>query len=502
MSYELEKSFSKLFPYLEEYPELGGSYYKIKKEFLNDELINQFWEALHIIDPRLNKENIKIDYEESFEKLGSAYEEDFLLKQIPNFLGEYFIQLLESQRYLNELLKLSVVPNNLEQNFKDQRVDFSIEYPYKLDNSNQNGIIIEIDGPRHNQAAQQYLDGQRDQAANECNWQPIRIKTSQWDSIAQKLHSLIQLQNEDYFQTLKRNYTKSFDGEWLDILQLVLSPITMARIQKTIIELLMRGVLNLDSKNCSICIIERDVPCGHLAIKDIETFLENLFSLETKGKTLPYISFKIYSTTEFINSKVHRSFQTNINHIDDIKDDTNSYDVVLDVSILQRSRLSPKLNFPIHPKYYFKIRSAHSVSTKRKIISSDLIEYPSFIEPDTSGNFIVKENHKYVPTVLEYFLKNIFRKNDFRIGQLPILSRALSQKNVVGLLPTGGGKSLTYQLAALLQPGITIIIDPIKSLMKDQVDGLKRNLIDNCIFINSSMNWQQRKEAHKKNSKR
>lgn len=491
MSYSLEKIFSKIFNYLEEFEELGGNYYKLK----NSDSVKQFWEALHIIEPRLNKENIRIDYEQSFEKLGSDYEKDFLLRQIPNLLGDYSIQILESQRYLNELLKVSELTNNLQQNFKDQRVDFSIEYLY---GTNQNGTIIEIDGFQHNQASQHNLDDQRDQAAIQCNWQPIRIKTSEWNLLRQKLQPLIQLLNEDYFQILKLNYYKNLSGEWLDILQFVLSPIAISRVQKTIIELIMRGVLDLKAEKWNICIIERDVPCGHLATNDIEKFLKYLFSLETKGKKLPNITLIIYSTTEFVNSKIHQYSQSIINSIDTINTDTNSYDVVLDVSVLQRSRLSPKLKFPIQPKYYFKIRSSHSLRSKRNIISSDLIEYPSFIEPDTSGNYFVKENYKHIPAVLEYFLKNIFRKNYFKIGQLPILSRALSQKNVVGLLPTGGGKSLTYQLAALLQPGITTIIDPIKSLMKDQVDGLKRNLIDNCLYINSSMNWEQRKEAHKK----
>ena len=73
---------------------------------------------------------------------------------------------------------------------------------------------------------------------------------------------------------------------------------------------------------------------------------------------------------------------------------------------------------------------------------------------------------------LEYFVQLIFRKNKFRVGQLPILNRALKNKSIIGLLPTGGGKSLTYQLAAMLQPGITIVVDPIRSLMQDQYDGL------------------------------
>ena len=72
-------------------------------------------------------------------------------------------------------------------------------------------------------------------------------------------------------------------------------------------------------------------------------------------------------------------------------------------------------------------------------------------------------------------------------------------ESVIGLLPTGGGKSLAYQLAAMLQPGICLVIDPIKSLMKDQHDNLKKNQIDACNFINSSLKTrvQKTKETSK-----
>ena len=70
---------------------------------------------------------------------------------------------------------------------------------------------------------------------------------------------------------------------------------------------------------------------------------------------------------------------------------------------------------------------------------------------------------------------------------MPILSRALQLKSVIGLLPTGGGKSLTYQLAAMLQPAVTLVVDPLKGLMKDQYDGLKKAGIDCISYINSDI---------------
>ncbi|MDN3205653.1 DEAD/DEAH box helicase [Algoriphagus sediminis] len=95
---------------------------------------------------------------------------------------------------------------------------------------------------------------------------------------------------------------------------------------------------------------------------------------------------------------------------------------------------------------------------------------------------------------LLYFLQNIFRKSDFRPGQEAIINRALVGEDVIGLLPTGGGKSLTFQLCALLHPGITIAVDPINSLMKDQYDKLIDNGIGNSTFINSFNTKDERQE--------
>ena len=89
---------------------------------------------------------------------------------------------------------------------------------------------------------------------------------------------------------------------------------------------------------------------------------------------------------------------------------------------------------------------------------------------------------------MTFFLRDIFRKSSFRPGQLPIISHALGNMTTIGLLPTGGGKSLTYQLSCLLQPGVSIVVDPLVSLMVDQVRGLRDIRIDACDCVNSGMN--------------
>jgi ATP-dependent DNA helicase RecQ len=83
-------------------------------------------------------------------------------------------------------------------------------------------------------------------------------------------------------------------------------------------------------------------------------------------------------------------------------------------------------------------------------------------------------------------LKHLFGFDQFRPGQEAVVRDALAGRDVLALMPTGGGKSLCFQLPALLQPGVTIVVSPLIALMQDQV----RQLLDNGIaagFVNSSL---------------
>src|SRR5881398_516312 len=100
------------------------------------------------------------------------------------------------------------------------------------------------------------------------------------------------------------------------------------------------------------------------------------------------------------------------------------------------------------------------------------------------------------PSNLLHLLKQSFGFDSFRPLQEEIIRDALADRDVFALLPTGAGKSLCFQLPALARPGLTVVISPLISLMKDQVDALTASGVP-ATFLNSTLGMEEARAVYR-----
>lgn len=407
-------------------------------------------------------------------------EERFFLQELAKVFGPLIFQIVESQRTFNSII------DDLGHEFYNQRADFSIE-------TNKSKVIIEVDGTHHLVDGQTLLDKKRDFFLEKNNWKTIRIPAS---SIREKnLYSIIEetklLFEKDPLLKFEMTNLEEVDFSALFVL---LIPIAIARLQWVMNWVLLRGEINLEKSTIRIAVIEEDIPCAFLAIWDFLDTLEHFRNLTEINKIFPKINLDIFQDKNQFNNftkvAINQLPKNNNLIINILPNDNkksmleNEYDLVISNSIIH---IGPKREFEQNIPNVVMINSVFSPrgvlprynSTKRQVYRC--------IEKTED---------------LKFFLNWIFRKKEFLPGQIEIINRSLMGKDIIGLLPTGAGKSLAYQMSALLQPGMTLIIDPIISLMNDQTTNLKQIQIDALASISSDHSLEERNEVMRKMSNR
>lgn len=464
---EVEELLSKSFDY--SFAPLANEFHYKKTDKCNAE---EIFHALHLIDPRFSNEYYNT------KGLDSSFELDFIRKYLPQHGKTYLSQVFEPQRDLSSIVD---VPNKRFN--KDRRVDFALEIPYSTEgNDNHIGFVVEIDGAQfHSSMTSRIKDARREQLISERKWDVNTLTSIDDASVAENWENNEKFSS--YLNILKNNFSKKLEGDWLNLLQFTLSPFAVARVEKIIVEAMIAGHLDLSAKKWKIVVIERDVPCAQMAINDIRELYNHLCELKGINEKLPEVEVTIISTPEFHNSALHGTAHPKLN-----QQDSDTYDICIDIAMLLRDKIA-NLPISIKARTYYVIRSSHYLQDIRTIYSAENIEYKPLVQKTSRGEYVEDSKRE---NILQFFLQNIFRKASFREGQLAILSRVLSNKTTIGLLPTGGGKSLTYQLAAMLQPGVTIIVDPLVSLMVDQYKGLVEQRIDASACINSIMTREEK----------
>lgn len=448
----------------------------------------QIFQALHIVDPRIEPGFPTEHHRRNGAPYDSGAERDFIQKYLPKSLPEYkFIgQLLATQRLFNSIK--SIIGH------EDQRIDFCIEWPYQREGQVK-GKVLEVDGPHHTLAPNNRLDINRDYSIlMNAKWQTTdRFPVAEFGSthFSNRMNELRRsLEPIDFINRTAESFRNPIyqTTEGRQVLEITVVPFGIARVQRIIIESIATGRLSLAQKSWDICIIERDVPCGIIAFEDFQETVQHWCEISGNVIEIPHIQLTVFSTAEFINSEIHSSENAPL-PIEDFNAG-QKYDLLIDISILERTgwSIAPKSN----SRHVVTIRSAHYQPNDRVVITEGNVDYlPLSVRNDQEewNDIDVTKKH------LEYFLQSFFRRAKFRDGQIPILHKALSNSTVIGILPTGGGKSMIFQLATLMQPGIGLIVAPLRSLMSDQVAELKAFGIDSCTFINSTQSRNEKVEA-------
>ncbi|MBP7662503.1 MAG: DEAD/DEAH box helicase [Shewanella sp.] len=340
--------------------------------------------------------------------------------------------LLDYLQLQPELTSLGLNP----QQFAQQRTDFAINTER---GERRIKLVLEIDGQQHQAAQQQQLDQQRDKALAHAGWHIWRIRTHE-------LNDCLHLQ-----QQLKEKLGTQWGHKPLieiprtrKLLSCVWGATVSARLQFLLLEALLKGVIGWQP-NLSIAVIEHETDIAASAFTDFNDWFGRLCLLY--GTQAP--TFCIAPITDTV-------------------------DLVLDISVLR-----PYCPTSPHTAPVAYSRPANSLAT------------PHVLTTDTR-QFL----HQAPDEILiRRFTQDILRKPDLREGQYAIISRILQGQDVIGLLPTGGGKSLTYQLAGLLMAGMTIYVSPLKSLMQDQRERLQGLGLDAIAEISSAQSMDAKLEA-------
>ena len=323
---------------------------------------------------------------------------------------------------------------NSESKDSQERVDFLIT-------TNKANIVVELDGEEHEK--QKSKDYSRTKRLIEKDYKEIRIKNSDIENLNSK--GIQELKNE--LKNLSfQDKSKSENDKYLNSFKIT------HQFQITLVELLFRGVLN--------------------------------FSDRTKFHFDSSL-FKEYSPSEidFIVQEALTDLKNLISNLCDL------YDLKLEIYKL---RIVSEENASIIITYNENIKS------KKPLCVIQDISFPRIIAKELKEVENIKIESNIKSETLEYFLNYIFGYESFREGQLDSLKRILMNKDTITLLPTGAGKSLIFQLATFLLPGIAVTVVPIKSLMQDQVENLERQGISRAINLSGDIESRREKDKIQK----
>ena len=341
--------------------------------------------------------------------------------------------------------------NIISENFTSQRCDFLFCFP--------NGYSLVIEPGDHIDNRQIALDIIRDDAFRMVGIKTLRPTNSEISDA--KLYKSIE---KEFRENGVLPYLKKLDSRTeieLANNYLFLLPTLITRIERLLLHFFFKQGF-YHSNQLVIGVIERDLQCGEIAIHSFLEKIRNYSAIYDLKFESPEIHLVVVRNPVYSFGKSH-DLGVSVDYCDSINDQKLDFLIDVGVKCNTLTPINTHTNVPIG-----SVRQVFSHNRKTQFGYRSEIRAASFDWDKTE--------------VLNVFVQDFFRKHELRPGQGDIIQNVLNQKSTIGLLPTSAGKSLCYQIAAMLTPGITIVVDPIVALMKDQVQSLTEQYgIDNVL---------------------
>lgn len=401
--------------------------------------------------------------------------EQRVAEALPEALGPWFCSMLHFQMPLDIL----------DSDFIGQRLDFGLALPPLYPAYSPRVWAIEVDPEHHERPNQVGLDRRRDGLLRANGGGCVRLAKEDLAASGAGLIASIRkavkrdllgaaLLGDEFAKRAKESWHSplwlSAEGDrWL---HLALAPLGIARVQRAVLHAIQSGVLNPSADCWTIAVRERDICCGRLAVEDLNRTLQSISVLSGGKFSAPPLNAVIRTSPEFATSLLH-----------DAGSDQWPKDIqpalLVDVSVLSafgKSQPDDDDTRALGMPPMVVVRNANLPDSR-----------VTAREPLRIAETIIWSTGQSAHAAAEQFLADIFRKKEFRPGQWEIMSRILQRRNTVGVLPTGSGKSICYQLSSLLQPAQTFVVAPLIALVEDQIRGLGVSGIDRCCSLSRMM---------------
>ncbi|MDZ7369772.1 MAG: RecQ family ATP-dependent DNA helicase [candidate division KSB1 bacterium] len=408
-------------------------------------------------------------------------EEDLFLEQFRSVFGAHLASKICRQIKIKDLVDVEVKPN-LERCI--------VDFFFQLGDIKW---VIEVDGSQHEDPDQAEIDKLRDEFLKLNGWEVYRFKTKDVKEGLEKQLKNLKDQLPPYIKSPAYKSIQEAVSEsniHAVAYYTLLLPLLTHRCLKGLIQLYMYGVLDAYSDQ-RLLLLEEDAPIAIEAFRQLFNMWNKLHTLAPKCPPPPQLTIEMIGDQPIHSESDLLSYSIIADSDEELQNLADHYDVILSHSAFLCGgfigRLEEKANF-LKADKFVRMRQAVGFREIRNLQNAEPLpfELESVEQKAANRNENQSDAVAYQKiAALRFFLNQIFRKRDFFEGQLHAVSRLLQGKPTIVLLPTGAGKSLIYQFCSMLVPGMTVIIDPLVSLMSDQVENIKAMGIDLVGMISS-----------------